>query len=176
MAGVGLVGGAVGGGIGLLVGPVDLDDIERGRDPGRHSDGDDDDEGTFPTALLGAWGGSALGVAVSAHAQADLELGKTEVFLLGSTAVLGSVVGLGFGAVLSGGRTWVGAGGFLLGSAGGAAFALWAHERNRRSGRAALLDVGGAGAALNVPSVQRRTVPLTPDRGWNVALVRVQFE
>lgn len=66
-------------------------------------------------------------------------------------------------------------GGAALGAAGGAAFALWEAGQIRQSRRSALVNLKEAGASIAVPAVERRRVPLTPRRGWNVSLLNVQL-
>lgn len=173
-AGAGLLGGAIGGGLGLLAGDIEIRDADCNRRwrSGR-CDRDDDETPSIPAVIPGAWIGTTIGAL--AGARADIESNPGRVLLVGGTTVLGGAVGAGFGAALSGGRGWAGVSGAMLGAAGSAAFSLWAAARNQSSQRAALLNVGANETQFAVPAVERRRVPLTPQRGWNVPVLNVQF-
>ncbi len=111
--GGGLLGAAIGGGLGALIGPVAEEELypecsRRTRDC----------EGDVYLAPFGVWFGSVIGGL--AGAQADIDGSATVTAVVGSG--FGSLIGLAALATASNGRGPWGAGGFVLGAASGAAF------------------------------------------------------
>lgn len=112
--GGGLLGAAIGGGLGLLVGPVPQDalfgDQERRRYPYDEND-------TVHLAPIGVWVGSMVG----AMAGARTGMHDKAMLAAGGGSLVGSLLGLATFATASNGRDlWRGAG-FVIGSAAGAA-------------------------------------------------------
>ena len=123
--GGGLVGATIGGGLGWLVSPVDVEELVP--DCRRSTR---DCEGEVHLAPLGVWLGGIIGAV--AGAQADMD--SAAPLLAGVAGGFGSLIGLAALATASNGRGPWGFGGFVLGAAAGAAFgaAVVAPNTSRR--------------------------------------------
>lgn len=109
-----LLGAAIGGGLGLLVGPVPQGALFRDREHRRYLYDEDD---TVHLAPIGVWVGSAVGAMAGARTGVRDE---ATVAAVGGSLV-GSWLGLAVFATASNGRTPWKQAGFTIGSAAGAA-------------------------------------------------------
>lgn len=164
--GFAVLGATLGGGLGALVGRVDLDTFDR---DARERSIDDPE-------VLAAPFGIVLGSAVGAMGGAGTPLGGGAVAATAAGSVFGGLVGLMGGAALSNGDTWGLAAGGVLGSASGAALA--ATRFRAVSGHRAGPGLGGAALGvrdgrvrLGVPST-RVAVIGAPVRMWHLVRVR----
>lgn len=170
--GFGILGGALGGGLGALVGRVDLDDFDR--DARQRSE----DAPEMAAAPLGLVLGSVVGAMGGAGAPIEGDV----VFATTAGSIVGGLAGLMGGAAATGGEPWGAAVGGVLGSASGAAFGATRFRpvsgvrAGPRGGApappgGAMLGVRGGRVRLGVPSA-RVTVIGTPVRVWRLVRVR----
>lgn len=123
--GGGLLGATIGGGLGWLVSPVDIEELNP--DCRRSTR---DCEGEVHLGPIGVWLGGTLGAVAGARADMD----SAAPLLAGVAGGFGSLIGLAALATASNGRGSWGLGGFVLGAAAGAAFgaAVVAPNTSRR--------------------------------------------
>lgn len=117
--GASTLGGVIGGGLGALVGTVNLDDVDRESGTTFSTD-----EGEVPLFPFGVW----LGTTIGAMAGTDAETGGPVPYLSGAGSVLGSLFGLLGGAALGGDRPGGIPIGFTVGATVGAALPAWGHQ------------------------------------------------
>jgi hypothetical protein len=120
-----LLGATIGGGMGWLVSPVDVEELNP--DCRRSTR---DCEGEVHLGPIGVWLGGTLGAVAGARADMD----SAAPLLAGVAGGFGSLIGLAALATASNGRGPWGLGGFVLGAAAGAAFgaAVVAPNTSRR--------------------------------------------
>ena len=159
--GGGLVGATIGGGLGWLVSPVDVEELNP--DCRRSTR---DCEGEVHLGPIGVWLGGTIGAVAGARADMD----SAAPLLAGVAGGFGSLIGLAALATASNGRGPWGLGGFVLGAAAGAAFgaAVVAPNTSRRG----VLTIEAGHPQWHVP---RPAIGLQRDRdGLRVRVVLLQ--
>lgn len=157
--GAAALGAGIGGGLGALIGEIDIDEIERERDS--------KDEGAFPAFLPGIVIGSTVGA--MAGAKADPR-GSSTAYAVGGS-LLGMLGGGLLGAAVSGSEPT----GVAIGMGVGAAFGAGGAVGISPEAQNGLVARDADGWRIGLPQVRRVPDPLGPGTAPRVRLTRIRF-
>ena len=157
--GGGLLGAGLGGGLGLLIGNVVVEERYslRGEDPR-----------TVPAPLFGVWIGSIVGAMAGPRA----DMSNHVLGLTAAGSFFGSLLSAGMVAALTDGDPYGAASGFVVGAAAGAALGTTMAASARAQG---LITRHEGALRLTLPTVRSARLPLSSTQALQVVVVAVHL-